>query len=200
MRLSIIIPTYNEGENLKPLLEGLNKALSDVPYDLDVWVADDDSPDKTYQFAEDLRGVYPFLNVLRRTENKGLSPAVLDGFRCACGDVLLVMDADLSHPPDQVPLMVDRLLRENADVVVGSRYVEGGGSKDWPFSRRLISKSATLLARGLTDVSDPMSGFFAVKKEVVEDVSRFNPRGFKILLEVLVKGDYGKLVEHPFVF
>ena len=115
------------------------------------------------------------------------------------GDAVVVMDADLSHPPEKISEMVERITKGGADMVIGSRYVEGGHVENWPFRRRLMSKSATLLARGLTKVKDPMSGFFAIKREVVEGVE-LNPIGYKIALEILVKGKVSKVEEVPITF
>jgi dolichol-phosphate mannosyltransferase len=193
-RVSIVIPTYNERENLQALVERIFVACNGM--DIEVVVSDDNSPDGTADLAEELGKRFP-VKVVRRLRDRGLSKAVLDGFRNASGDILGVMDADLSHPPEKIPEMVKAL--EKADVVVGSRMLEGGGVEDWPLARKLISTGATLLARPLTGVSDPMSGFFFIRRRVIEGVV-LNPMGYKILLEILVKGRYSNVAEVPFVF
>lgn len=193
-RISIVIPTYNERVNLQALVERIFSACRGI--EMEVVVADDNSPDGTADLAEELGGRFP-VKVVRRFKDRGLSQSVLDGFRNAGGEILGVMDADLSHPPEKIPEMLKAL--EQADVVVGSRTVEGGGVEDWPLARKLISTGATLLAKPLTGVSDPMSGFFFIRRRVIEN-ARLNPTGYKILLEILVKGRYDKVVEVPFVF
>ena len=128
-----------------------------------------------------------------------MSSAVLEGFKAASGSILVVMDADLSHPPEKIPEMVSKIESGEGEIVVGSRYIRGGSVEDWPFRRRIISKGATMLARWLTKVKDPMSGFFALKKSVIDGVD-LNPVGYKIGLEILVKGKYSKVVEVPIHF
>ena len=191
----MIIPTYNEALNLTSLLEEISESFSG---DFEVLVVDDDSPDETWRLAEDLGGEYEFVEVVRRVGRRGLSSAVLEGFSHARGRYLAVMDADLSHPPDVIPRLYGKMM-EGFDVAVASRYVAGGGVEDWPWLRRLVSRGAGFLARGLTEVSDPMSGCFMLDNKLVEDC-RLNPMGFKILLEILVKADFDSVVEVPYVF
>jgi dolichol-phosphate mannosyltransferase len=109
------------------------------------------------------------------------------------------MDADLSHPPEKIPDLADPIIRGEADIVIGSRYIDTGKIGDWSFRRKVSSKLATLAAKGLTKVKDPMSGFFFLKREVIENIE-LNPKGFKIALEILVKGKYDKVVEVPIFF
>lgn len=193
--VSVVVPTFNERDNIGVLVEELVRVCAGLG--IEVLVADDDSPDGTGDVADELSEKYPVVPVHRR-KDKGLAPAVIDGFAKASGDIFVVMDADLSHPPDIVPKLVAKV-GEGFDVVYASRHIEGGGLSDWPFHRRMISKAASLLARGLTESTDPMSGFFAFKREVIEGVS-LNPVGFKIGLEILVKGKYDKYGEVGFVF
>ena len=166
--------------------------------DYELIVSDDNSPDGTANVAKGLSEKYP-VRVLVRNENKGLSPAVWDGFKIAGGDIVGVIDADLSHPPDVIPDMVKALREQNADMVIASRLVKGGGTEGWPAKRKLNSYFATLLCKPLTKVKDPMSGFFFLKKKVIKGV-KLNTKGYKILLELLVKGNYEKVIEYPFVF
>ena len=193
--ISIIIPAYNEHQNIPLLLEKISKSLKNEHYE--VIIVDDDSPDKTWQAAKKLAKKYP-VHVLRRKNKKGLSSAVLDGFKIAKGDILGVMDADLSHPPEKIPELI-KSIRKGYDFVIGSRLVKGGKAEKWPASRRLVSFSARCLARPLTSVKDPMSGFFFIRRKVIKN-RKFTPRGYKIALELIVKGNYSKIKEVPIIF
>jgi dolichol-phosphate mannosyltransferase len=197
MDLSIIIPTYNEAENLAPLLAQVFQVLRDNDIRGEVIVVDDDSPDRTWELAQGLVVRYKDLTVIRRQGERGLATAVLAGLKAASSEKFLVMDADLSHPPELIPKLYHAL--DKADISVASRNVKGGGVRGWPLSRKAISWGATTIAKLLTDVKDPMSGFFALRKDVVEGVD-LDPRGYKILLEVLVRGRYERVEEVPFVF
>ena len=194
----MIVPTYNEKDNLQELASRVFAACGKAGMDAELVVVDDNSPDGTGAFAEVL-GKTQRIKVVHRSGKLGLSSAVLEGFRTASGSILVVMDADLSHPPEKIPEMVSKIESGEAEIVVGSRYIKGGSVEDWPIRRKIISKSATLLARWLTKVKDPMSGFFALKKTVVDGVD-LNPVGYKIGLEILVKGKYSKVVEVPIHF
>ncbi len=200
--VSVIVPTYNERDNIPELVRRLDKAMSEAGIEYEVVVVDDNSPDGTAEVAEELSKEYP-VKVLRRPGKLGLSSAVLDGVKVAAGRIIVVMDADLQHPPEAVPRLV-RAVLEGCDVAIGSRYVRGGSVEGWSAFRKLISKGATLIARVLLPqarhVKDPMSGFFAFRREVVESGEEMNPRGFKILLEVLVRGNYGRVCEVPYIF
>ena len=199
VKVSVIVPTYNERDNLPELFERISSSLRG--YDYEIIIVDDDSPDETWKLAEELSNKYP-VKVIRRTDEKGLSSAVIRGFKEATGDVFVVMDADLQHPPEVIPELL-KAIEEGADIAIASRYVPGGGVKNWYWYRKLISKGAIMLGRlalpKIRDVKDPVSGFFALRREVVEGVE-LNPVGFKILMEVLIKGNYRKVVEVPFVF
>jgi len=198
--LSIIVPTYNEKGNMEPLLTGLTKTLDEAGIKFEVIVMDDNSPDGTAEEVERLHDSgLSRVRCVVRTENRGLSPAVIDGYKQCRGGVWLVMDADLSHPIEAVPRIYRRIVDDGADICVGSRHCPGGGIEDWPFVRRVISFGAAMLARPLTSCSDPMAGFYAIKPDVIDGVE-LNAEGFKILLEILVKGVYEKVVEEPIVF
>jgi len=197
MDLSIIVPTYNESENLEALLAQVFQVLKDNDIRGEVIIVDDDSPDRTWELAQGLTRKYNGLRVIRRQSEKGLATAVLAGFAAATSSKLLVMDADLSHPPWLISKLYKAL--DEADISVASRNVKGGGVRNWPASRKAISWGATQIASLLTDVKDPMSGYFALHKEVL-DGADLNPKGYKILLEILVKGKYEKVREVPFVF
>lgn len=192
--ISIITPTYNEAKNLPELARRIDNALKEYTYEF--IIVDDNSPDGTGEVAERLSNQYP-IRVLHREGKLGLSSAVTDGFAIAKGEVFGVIDADLSHPPEKIPELLKAM--EESDFVIGSRLIKGGKVEEWPFHRKLISWSARQLARPLTPVKDIMSGFFFIKKEVVNDI-KLKPRGYKICLEILIKGKYNKVKEVPFVF
>ncbi|MGA1822149.1 MAG: glycosyltransferase [Thermoplasmatota archaeon] len=197
--LSVIIPTYNEVENMDVIIPSLARVLKKESIPFEIIVMDDDSPDGTAARVKKISRKHPEARAVVRKENRGLSPSVIDGYGEAGGDVLLVMDADMSHPPDVVPEMYRAIVERGADISVGSRHTKGGGIENWPLSRKIISWGAALLARPLTPCSDPMSGFFAVRPEVIKDAP-LRAQGYKILLEVLVKGRYEKVEEVPIVF
>jgi dolichol-phosphate mannosyltransferase len=193
-----VIPTYNERDNLDELVARIGKACAGAGIEVEIVIVDDNSPDGTGAHAEELAKVNR-MKVVHRPGKLGLSSAVLEGFKAASGDLLLVMDADLSHPPEKIPEMFARISSGEAELVFGSRYVKDGSVENWPFYRRIISKGATIFARGLTKVEDPMSGFFMLRRSVIEG-AELNPVGYKIGLEILVKGKYSKVVEVPIHF
>lgn len=199
MDASIIIPTYNEVENIPILIERISEVFSQSDIRGEIIVVDDDSPDGTWKKAEELSEEYDNLRVLRRTDKRGLSSAVLDGFEIAKGRIIGVIDADLSHPPEKIPELIEPIMNGEADMTIGSRYIDEGGIEKWPVLRKLSSKIATLLVLGLTRVKDPMSGFFFIRREVIEN-KKLNPLGFKIGLEILVKGEYKNVIEVPIIF
>jgi dolichol-phosphate mannosyltransferase len=193
--ISIIIPTYNEAKNIVDLAARLKICLSG---DYELIVVDDASPDGTGVIAEKLAKDHP-IRVIHREKKLGLASAVLEGFRSGRGDLFCVMDSDLSHPPETIPLLLKDMKEQDADIIIGSRFAKGGTIENWPKIRLLGTNLAMLAVKPLTPVKDPMSGFFILKREVVHRTDLI-PRGFKILLEILVKGRYKKAVEFPFVF
>jgi dolichol-phosphate mannosyltransferase len=230
--LSVIIPTYNESENILRLLESIREK---IPPSLssEIIVVDDNSPDRTGELAErysrTLEKDNPWgrdsssptgklhmysnpeghhqtrfsVSVLHRDEKKGLVSAIMDGIKSSKGQYILVMDADLSHSPDVIPKMVEELSSPDVDIVVASRYTRGGSIIGWPFKRRLISKGAVKLAkyslRLNKQVTDPMSGFFALKRHIIDNV-KIDSAGYKILLEILVKSNDASVKEIPYTF
>ena len=197
-RITVIVPTYKEAENLPHLINRLAKVRQEHGLDLDVLIMDDNSRDG----SAELIAARPedWVKIVVRTTDRGLSPSVLDGMKRATGDILICMDADLSHPPEALPQMV-RKLEEGADFVIGSRYVQGGStSDDWGFLRWLNSRVATLLARPLTSARDPMAGFFAFRRSTFAAGRDFNPVGYKIGLEFIVKCRCERVVEVPIHF
>ena len=197
-RVTIVVPTYKEVESLPHLIDRVAKVRAEAGLDIDMLIMDDDSRDGSVE----LLAARPekWVQLVVRTSDRGLSQAVLDGARRARGDVLVCMDADLSHPPEVLPAMLDKL-EGGADFVLGSRYVSGGTtSHDWGFLRWANSRVATLLAMPLTSVRDPMSGFFALRRSTFELGRDFNPVGYKIGLELIVKCGCERVVELPIHF
>ena len=190
-----MVPTYNEAGSLPLLVDRLVKAFAGREWEL--VVVDDGSPDGTADIADGLGRTQP-ITVVRRPGKAGLASAVVAGFGAAKGDVLLVMDADLSHPPEVAPKLADALAN-GADLAVGSRYVAGGGVMDWPMKRQIVSRVACLMGQVLVPVRDSTSGFFAMRRSVVDGV-KLNPIGFKIGFEVMARGRYKKVVEVPYTF
>jgi len=193
--LSVIVPTYNERQNLNPLVERLADILKGR--DWEIVVVDDNSPDGTAAEAMELAKEYP-VRVIIRQGKLGLGSAIVEGFKSASGNILGVIDADLQHPPE---VMADLVLKveEGSDIAIASRYAAGGGVQGWAFPRRVVSRVATLLSRPLTKVKDPMSGCFCLTRMVVDSV-RFAPTGYKILLEILARANHEKVVEVPYTF
>ncbi len=198
--LSVVVPTYREALNLRELVERLCEAFSSAGLAGEVIVVDDNSNDGTEELCRELAGAYP-VRLLVRREERGLATAVLHGMRQAQGRVFLCMDADLSHPPESVPVLHRAVDAGECDIAIGSRYVAGGSVEEgWGLFRWLNSKVATSLARGLTRVKDPMGGFFAIRREVFETAPPLHPLGYKILLELLAKCPEARAQELPIEF
>jgi dolichol-phosphate mannosyltransferase len=196
--LSIVVPTYKEAENLPYLIDRIARVKDDCDLDLELLIVDDDSRDGTAELLT--ARSEEWLRLIVRTGDRGLSEAVLEGLRQTKGDVLVCMDADLSHPPESLPVMLEKV-QEGADFVVGSRYVDGGRTADdWGALRWLNSAFATLLARPLTSIRDPMAGFFALSRRTYELGHDFNPTGYKVGLELLVRCRCQRVVEVPIHF
>jgi dolichol-phosphate mannosyltransferase len=192
--VSIIVPTFNEVNNINPLVEGLDKSL---PLDYEIIFVDDDSRDGTVETINSLAQRYP-VRLISRKNKRGLASAVVDGISAASGDRIVVMDADLQHPPEVVIDLV--LALASNDLVIGSRYCPGGSPGEWKLSRKIISAVANLLALPLIPrVKDRMSGFFAFRKEVVNP-DKLNAVGWKIGLEIAIRGQYRSVGEVPFTF
>jgi dolichol-phosphate mannosyltransferase len=197
--ISVIIPTYNEQDNIVPLVERLNSALTGHNYE--VLFVDDNSKDGTVSIIAKLAEKYP-VKALVRMKERGLATAVLHGFKYAKGDIVAVMDADLQHPPEVVTGLLNAL-ENGADMAIGSRYVPGGGVPNWGILRRVISKGALTLSHiflpSTRKVKDPMSGFYMFKRDHISQVE-YKPIGYKILLEMLVIGNFKNVVEVPYIF
>lgn len=196
--VSVVVPTFQEAQNLPFLIDRLAEVARTEGLRLDLAIMDDDSRDGSLELVQ--ARPESWVRLVVRSADHGLSQAALDGLRRVAGEVLVCMDADLSHPPEAIPAMLAKLA-EGADFVIGSRYTEGGSTAhDWGFLRWLNSRVATWLARPLTHVSDPMSGFFALRRQTFEAGSEFNPVGYKIGLELIVKCRCERVVEVPIHF
>ncbi len=199
-RISIIVPTYNERENVINLVERIDSVLSRITA-YEIVIVDDNSPDGTADIAKSVSQKYPVQVVVRRNA-RGLATAVLQGFKQAKSPVLAVIDADLQHPPETLPLLLKEI-SDGSDIAIASRYIPGGGIADWGIGRKLSSRIATLLVKAILPatrgIADPLSGFFAVNRKTIEEVE-LNPSGYKILLEILVISRHDKITEIPFIF
>ena len=198
--ISIVIPTFREQSNLERLLPQLFGILDRNVIRAEVVVIDDNSADGTDILCRELSAHHSLRLIVRRNE-RGLATAVLRGLKEAAGSIVVVMDADLSHPPEIVPILVRAVQSSDCDVAIGSRYVRGGSvDSKWSWFRRLNSRAATWLARGLTDAADPLSGFFAIAKSTLARAHSLNPLGYKILLELIVRCECQRIVEIPIHF
>ena len=199
-KLAVVLPTYNEVDNIPELIERLKSSLKG--FDAEVIFVDDGSPDGTADLAERIGRRLWKCKVVRRPRKMGLASAVLDGVKLARSDVIAVMDADLQHPPELLPKMYMKIM-EGYDLVVASRCVKGGRIEGWSLARRLISLGATKLAHLLLPkarrVKDAMSGYFMIRRSILEG-TRLNPKGYKILLEVLAKCKVNSVAEVPYTF
>ncbi len=197
--LSIVIPTYKEKDNIARLVEGIHQALTGTDYE--VILVDDNSRDGTVELVADLAKRYP-VKLFVREKEKGLATAVFHGFKQAKGSIIGVMDADLQHPPETLPRLL-KALEDGADIAFASRYVEGGGSRGFSFTRQMISKVAVMISHVLLptsrQVKDMLTGYFMFRRENM-NLEKLNPIGYKISLEVLLTGNFKHVVEVPFIF
>lgn len=196
--VTIVVPTYKEAESLPPLLERLGQLREQRVPNLELIVVDDNSQDGTVELFERLN--LPWAELVVRTSDRGLSQSVLAGIARSSGDIVVVMDADLSHPPEVIPQMLLEIA-DGADFVLGSRYIMGGTTDHaWGALRWINSKVATAMARPLTQVTDPMSGFFAMPKSAIMRAKNPSPLGYKIGLELLVRCQCQDVRELPIHF
>ena len=223
--LSVIIPTYNEYENILQLVEIIKDMLPD-DLSTEIIIVDDNSPDGTGRliasYIEDAltkvcSGIQKahenssnfaintresIVRLVRRENKSGLISAILQGIKSSTGKYILVMDADFSHPPETVPLLINELLRDPNCIVVASRYIRGGSIRGWPYKRLLLSRLAAKIAihgLKLCNIRDPISGFFAFPRHIIENI-RFDTYGYKLLLEILVKAQGVRVKEIPYTF
>jgi dolichol-phosphate mannosyltransferase len=204
-QVSIIIPTYNESQSILQVLKSIQEHLP-ANTTAQAIVVDDNSPDGTAKIVEDyllnVRKIANYtIDIIHRKTKEGLSSAILKGIQYATGNTIVVMDSDLSHPPSLLPKMLDALKHPKCDIVIASRYVNGGSISGWSLRRKLVSKIATLIAkRGLgVNAKDPMSGFFAFKRHTINGL-KFDAIGYKMLLEILVKAKNVNILEIPYTF
>jgi dolichol-phosphate mannosyltransferase len=201
-QLSVIVPTFNERDNVVVLFERLAATLGEVSWE--VIFVDDNSPDGTWQVVKALAQRDPRARCLRRVGRRGLSGACIEGILASSAPYVAVMDADLQHDETQLPKMFGLLEAGKAELVVGSRYIEGGSADSFDSSRRGISEFATLMAKRLlrVEIADPMSGFFMIRRDRFEQLApELSVQGFKILLDVVATAR-GRLrtIEVPFIF
>ena len=194
--VSLIIPTYNEAKNIPFLIEEIFSIVDKNRIDLEFIIVDDNSPDGTGKVAKDLADRYP-IKVIHRAGKLGLGTAVIEGFKLSDREYVGVMDGDTSHDPSILNRMIVSLT--DNDIVMGSRFKEGSKVEKWGLHRRMISGAGVFMAKILAGVDDPLSGYFFMKKEVVEGIN-LKTKGYKILLEILVKGNYDKVEEFPYTF
>ena len=200
--LSIIVPTYKERGNVAELVRRLDAALTGISWEA-IFV-DDNSPDGTAQAVKDIAAADNRVRCLRRVGRRGLAGACIEGMLSSASPFVAVMDADLQHDEKVLPQMLTRLRTGGADLVAGTRYVEGGSADSFSGSRSAISRAATKLTHRLvgTNLSDPMSGFFMMRRDRLEDIApRLSPVGFKILLDIAATGgERLAIAEQPYVF
>ncbi len=197
--ITVIVPTLNEAENVDPLLERICSVRRSNSFDFDILFVDSASTDRTCDRVREWQEREP-VRILQNAEDVGLAGAVLAGANYTDARYILVMDADLSHPPEVIPQLLEPLLNGTSDMVIGSRYVYGGSMPDWPFSRKLSSRLATLPALFFCKVKDPLAGFFAIERRLLTKLSGSVP-GFKIGLAILA--EYGqdlRVTEVPIEF
>jgi dolichol-phosphate mannosyltransferase len=202
--ISIVIPTYNESLVIEQTLRRAALALQLTHEEFELIVVDDGGSDGTADIAERMSRELP-VRLLRRAGRLGLATAVVEGWRNSRGDLLGVMDGDLQHPPEVLPALVKPLREGGADLVIASRYMQGGGTaENWSGTRRFVSWLATRLAfcvlpRILAEVTDPMSGMFIIRAQALDGI-QLDPIGYKILLEVLARARYKRITEVPYTF
>lgn len=204
-QISIIVPTFNESQNIVKILKSIR---ANIPKGLrtETIVVDDNSPDGTGKIVDDYiseikKITENTINIIHRTAKNGLSSAILNGIQNAKGETIVVMDSDFSHPPQIIPKMIETFKQYQCDLVIASRYITGGNIKGWTTKRKLMSKVATVIAKKGLNINskDPMSGFFAFKKKIIKELN-FDALGYKFLLELLVKTNGVQVKEIPYTF
>jgi dolichol-phosphate mannosyltransferase len=200
--LSIIVPTFNESQNVPLLAEAVGKALPGVRWEM-IYV-DDNSPDGTSETVRQMALIDPRIRVIHRHNRRGLATACIEGILSSAAPYAAVIDADLQHDEKILGAMLERIRQDDVDLVVGSRYVEGGGVGDWDSKRVMVSKVATRMATRLTrtPISDPMSGFFMVRRDAfLRSLPNLSSIGFKILLDIAASAPQPlRVAEVPYTF
>ena len=201
MQLAVVIPTLNERHNIGEMIERIEVALESMR-SFEVIVVDDASPDGTADVAEKYADQYGNVRVLRREGKLGLASAVLDGVGLTDAETIVVIDADLQEPPESIPRLYEQIVNGH-DIVIGSRYTRGSTIANWGAVRKGISKVsiwlAWLLLPATRGIRDPSNGYFLFRRRVL-DGAELDPKGFKILMEILVKCDYNRVIEVPFEY
>ena len=185
-QLSVIVPTFNEVDNVEEIIERVRRVLHEIRWEI-IFV-DDDSPDGTADKVKSIAMLDPQIRCIKRIGRRGLSSACIEGMMSSSADYLAVMDGDLQHDESLLSTMIDIISKEDVELVVGTRYMEGGGVGDWDKKRQMSSRWATQLSQKLLGVSlkDPMSGFFMIKRHAFEScVGNLSSMGFKILLDIV---------------
>ena len=204
LKFSLVIPSYNESKNIQEIIHNVSNLLDRILAEqYELIVVDDDSPDRTWKLAQELMPYFPQLRVVRRQKEKGLSTAVIRGWQIARGKVLGVIDADLQHPPE-VLLRLWQEMERGADLATASRNIEGGGVSQWSIVRRSLSRGAQMLGllilpEVVSRLSDPMSGYFLVRRDTVVGKS-LSPVGYKILIEISARARIRSIAEVGYVF
>jgi dolichol-phosphate mannosyltransferase len=199
---SIIVPTFREAKNIPALIRRIAQ-IDFGPRSFEVIIVDDDSRDGLEEVVIQLRNYFPWIKLLRRYSRRSLSASAVEGFQRARYSTLILMDADLSHPPEKLPEMLAALHEAETDFVIGSRYIRGGSVDEvWPVPRRISSRLSASMARLLISASvrDPLSGFFAVKKETLRNGDPLKPIGWKLGLEIMLKCRCKRIREIPIHF
>ncbi len=194
--VSLIIPTYNEAPNLPLLIAEIEDSIDKNKIDLEYIVVDDNSPDRTWEVAENLTKKYP-LQIIRRAKKLGLGSAVIAGFNKSTRPYCGVMDADLSHDPKILNELISSL--SQYDLTIGSRFEKESLVEEWSWFRKALSRTGVFLAKQLTEVHDPLSGYFFLRKDLIKNTD-LEHNGYKILFEILVKAPHKKIIELPFTF
>jgi dolichol-phosphate mannosyltransferase len=197
--ISIIVPTYKEAKNITPLSEQINQAMNEAGLTYEIIIVDDNSKDGIIEAVDLIKDRYN-INLKVRESERGLSSAVIAGFGLAKGEIIVVMDADLSHPPFKIPELVIPILNDRYDFIIGSRFVKGGSAPHFNWYRKLNAWVSKIIARPFTNVSDPMAGFFAFHRNLIKPGLMLNPLGFKIGLEMIVKAAPKRITEIPIQF
>jgi len=196
--VSVVVPTYNEAGGIERLIAALSDVFAKAGISADIVIVDDNSPDGTGALVDSLASRYR-VRCVHRAGKLGLASAVIDGWATCTTPIIGVMDADFSHDPQIIPAMISAIQSGECELAIGSRYIPGGGITNWPWRRRVTSRVAIMLATPLTNVKDITSGYLFCKRSVIDGV-QLDPIGFKIGLEVIMKGKYRNAKEVPYVF
>jgi len=201
VQLSVVLPTFKERGNVAEIVARLDKTLAGIGWEA-IFV-DDDSPDGTADAAKAIAQKDPRVRCLKRVGRRGLAGACIEGILSSSAPYVAVMDADLQHDETILPRMLDRLQNDQADLVIGSRYVSGGSASSFDQGRGFISRFATQLTKATlgTPVSDPMSGFFAMRRDRFDEIAgKLAPVGFKILLDIVTAASHLRVAEEAYTF